>query len=140
MIYEGFRQRILGDEDLGALLATKFFPLAAPQGVNPPYVTFGESSEEGTPSHSGGSGGLCRTIFRIAVWADSYIEARRIGDLIRNLMDGYKGAAGTGTITSCFKSDARDRYAPPQDGGNLGTFGRESDFRVRYEEPAPTLT
>lgn len=139
MIYEGFRYRILSDPDIAAMLAGKFYPLAAPQDVALPYVTFGETSEEGTPSHSGGSGGLARTVFRIAVWTDNYMESRRLGDLIRDMMDGYKGPAGAGTITSCFKSDARDRYAPPMDGGNLGIFGRETDYRVRYVEAAPTL-
>ena len=140
MIYEGFRQQILDDTDLASELGDKFYPLAAPQSAAVPYCVFGETSEEGTPTHDGGSSGLCRAVFRLSVWTNNYMESRRIADLIRNRMDGYAGTAGAGTITSCFKSDARDRYAPPQSGEDIGIFGRETDYRVRYVETRPTLT
>lgn len=139
MIYEGFRTRILSKPELAQMFNTKFYPLAAPQTAALPYIIFGEMGEEGSPSHDGGSSGLCRTTFRLSVWAENYIEARTIAEDIRDLMDGYKGPAGSGTITSCLKTDARDRYAPPQSGEDIGIFGREVDYRVRYVEVAPTL-
>jgi hypothetical protein len=140
MIYKQFRQRILDKQAIAQAIGTRYYPLAAPQSASLPYIVYGEMGEEGQPTHDGGSSGLCRMTIRLSVWAENYDEARDIGELIRLLMDGFAGTAGTGTITSCFKTDQRDRYALPQSGEDMGIFGREIDFRVRYSETAPTLT
>lgn len=140
MIYQQFRQRILAKQSIAQVIGTRYFPLAAPQSASLPYIVYGEVGEEGTPNHDGGSGGLCRMTIRLSAWAENYDDARNLGESIRMLMDGYRGTIGGGTITSCFKIDQRDRYAPPQSGEDMGIFGREIDFRVRYSETVPTLT
>ena len=139
MIYEGVRARLLTREALVGLVGQRIYPLFAPQGAATPFMVYGEVGMESTPSHSHGGGGLSRTLFRLTIWSTSYSEARNIANMVRDILDGFKGAAGAGTITSCLRRDERDKLDLPQSGEEAPLYGREADYSIRYEETEPTL-
>lgn len=90
-----------------ALVGTRIYPQAAPQGTTADYVTY-EASKNPIQDH-GGSGGLYRARISFLCHAATYANAKALAEAILAALDGRRGTiqgVAVGAILSEMEADA----------------------------------
>jgi len=112
--------------DFIAEVSTRLFPRRLPQEPVLPAATYMRVSTRAGHDLSGPDG-LPRARFQFTAWAKTPLEARRVGESLRRILDGYKGYVGTTWIDACFWAGDRD-----VDDNTTGRAGVANDFLVHY--------
>lgn len=73
-----------------ALVGTRIYPQAAPQGTTEDYVTYELVTGRPVQDH-GGSGGLHRARVSFLCHAATYANAKAVATAIRAVLDGFRG-------------------------------------------------
>lgn len=75
-------------------IASKIYPLRAPDNATDPYAVYQVISDPRHNSHSGSSGyGVAR--IQVRFWSTSYDTAKTLCEALIAAADGYKGSFGT---------------------------------------------
>ncbi len=91
-----------------ALVGTRIYPQAAPQGTTADYVTYELVSGNPIQDH-GGSGGLHRARISFLCHAATYANAKALAEAILAALDGRRGTiqgVAVGAILSEMEADA----------------------------------
>ena len=112
---------------LTALVATRVYPLAAPQNVTAPYLTYRRVSAI-RESAMGADANNVTARFQIDVWASSFASARNVAEQVRLAMQRWTNATGT-TVDDTFIENQIDLYDP-----EIDTFHIAVDIRTHYRE------
>lgn len=104
-------------------------PKVAPQNVTLPAITYELVSDPRGNTHQGPDGTV-QARYMVTVFAKSYLEAKTISGQIKNALQGFKGAMGTGVVVaSVFAAGGRDLF--DQD---LRIYHIPQDFFFHYRE------
>jgi hypothetical protein len=109
------------------------YPVDAPEGVAPPYVTFArvgttrELTLEENVENVVGS-------FEVVIYADSYLEAKEIADSVRQSIHNFSGDASGVTIELSALTDEVDGSPVYLDGRDRPTYSVEHSYSVHWIE------
>jgi hypothetical protein len=136
MMHNDLRDYLLADATLFALVNTRIFPAVIPQGTLFPCIGYMEVSTTRFLALDGPTG-LAQWQMAFASFAETYQQAKAVGDAIRKRLDGKskltQGATYFGAITMASELDGFDAEA----GVNAATPGLHrvvQDFRVTFNE------
>jgi hypothetical protein len=107
---EALFARLTGFPALAALIATRVFPLAIPQGTVKPCVYY-ELIDTDAESAMGTDDGLEASYFEITIVADSYSSMTAVKRQIRKALQRYSGTIDGFVIEDCFVEGADEAYA-----------------------------
>lgn len=133
---EGLYSRLSTYAGLIALTSTRIYPLAIPQDVALPAVTYQRIS--GVRDYAMGvQSVVVRARFQVTSWDDSYSGVKAVAEQIRLALSDYSGAPGGCTFD--WVRFENDTDIPPvnETGGETGVFGVASDYFIWYREAAP---
>ncbi len=83
-----------------ALVGTRIYPQAAPQGTTADYVTYELVTGRPVQDH-GGSGGLHRARVSFLCHAATYANAKAVATAIRAVLDGFRGTMQGVSVGAC---------------------------------------
>lgn len=126
MLEEALYVRLTGDAAVTAIVGTAVYPQAAPQNLEPPFITYARVSAERLRSFDGPSG-LARPRMQVDCWAAGYRQARQLADATRRALDGWRSPAD-GVPGAMLESD-RDLHEPEN-----GLHRVSMDFFFWHEE------
>ena len=122
-----------------AVVSTRIFGVKRPQKIRTlPAITF-ERMNGGHDHTLSAAAGSAIPRFRIRCWAATYVAADALAEILRNVMQGYRGTMGSTTVQSVILDDEFDEYEESEDGSDQGVFGIAHDYLIRYVESVPTL-
>lgn len=119
---------ITDDESCAAQIGTRVYPLVIPQNAELPAVCYQTITTQRQYTHDGPS--LTPSArMQITIKAASYGDAVVVANLIRNLLEGYKGTVSEVQIAGVFLDNEYDGF-------NLDTrsYTVRQDYRIQYYE------
>lgn len=111
----------------------KAYPAYVPKDAVVPFVYFIRSSTEREHDLIGPCG-LPVATFSVAVFAGTYLQAKKIADMIRRAVDNFSGAAGDFTVHQTRLTGEADGSPEFFSGEDVPTYNVEMAFDVRFEE------
>jgi len=93
-IKEALGTYLQGYAALTALVGTRVYPGAFPQGTAMPAVTFSQISNPTIPHTGGSDGALQRPRFQITCWGDNYDDPDIVAQVVRTALTDYSGTMG----------------------------------------------
>lgn len=94
---------------------SRIFPIVLPKGVQLTSIVFTRISGEGDYTMQGRSG-YVRPRYQIDAWAKTPPEAVSLSNFIKDALDGYSGAMGSGAnavdVQGIFCAGEREDYDP----------------------------
>lgn len=128
-IRPALRSFLIADAGISSAVGgNRVYPLRLPQGDQGPSIVYQRISDVGD-HHMDGPTGLARPRFQIDAWAQTADAASSLANLIKNRLDGHKGATGSTTIQGAFFDSMREGYDPES---KLFYVGQ--DFFIWYAE------
>ena len=118
---EALHGLLASDATVAALVAARIHPVAAPQDVPRPFITFRTTAQlpfapiTGPPS-------LARSRVIIACWGEEWTDARGVADAVLARLDGYDGTDVIQSARLVTKAEGLDP--------DSGYFGRQLDFSI----------
>lgn len=109
------------------------YPLTAPEGAAPPFVTYGLDTVE-RPEQTAGLTGFADGQFVLQVYADSYSAVVAASNALRATLHNFSGTAGNVTIDRTYVSGPVDRDYITLEGRDRPTFVRELTVDIRWRE------
>lgn len=103
------RSFLLADPSIAAVVVNRVYPGQMPQGVSATSIVYTRISGGGD-YHMQGLSGFARHRYQIDAWALKADSAASLADLIRDRIDGYRGAMGAVTVHGIFFQDQREDY------------------------------
>lgn len=116
-----------------AAAAITVWPMAAPEGTQPPYAIYGLDSVE-RPEQTSGLTGFADGQFVLMVYADSYSEVVAKTNAIRAALHNFSGTGSGATIDRTYVAGPVDRDYVTLDGRDRPTFVRELTVDIRWRE------
>ena len=112
------------------------YPLAVPEGVIPPFVTYGQAGQEDlqTLDEGVGSATLVQGTYSVAICADGYMQAKQLARLIRAAIRNFTGDAGDITIHMAAITGQQDGDAVFMEGRDVPTYIVEQTYAITWEE------
>lgn len=132
---QALQSYLSGYSGLTALISTRVYLMAIPQGSTLPCLTYQRIStpRELTMQSSGATGDLAHPRFQFDAWATTYASAKAIIDQVRAALNGKTGSIGTSpyalTIRAALVEDERPSFDP-----NTNLYRCQSDFIIWQEE------
>ncbi|MFO7537616.1 MAG: DUF3168 domain-containing protein [Chloroflexota bacterium] len=127
-IETALRTLIVNDEDIGALIGERCYPLRIPQDVERPAIAYRRISGKRVVSHSGPSN-LARPRFEFECVASRYSDLVALANGLRRLLDGRKHTVAGVEIQAGFIENEADDY-----GDVAQLYGRRLDFFIWHRE------
>lgn len=133
-VAEGLRAFLLADPAIsskvgGSRIHPVKLPNSVPAGPSVVYNLISESSDR----LSSGASGLVTSRYQLDSWASSYLEARDLGLLIKDRLNGYRGLMGTGANQVNTQGVFSETANPDYDSG-LNLYRISRDFFISYDE------
>jgi len=104
------RARLVAYTGLTALIATRVFPQALPQGTLKPCLYYEQADTETLPA-MGTDDGLESSYFEITVVADSYASMVATRRQVRKAVQRWRGTNDGFTIHDCFVDGTDEAYS-----------------------------
>ena len=136
-VRHGLRAYLLGDSAISIVVgATRIYPIKLPQGQILPSIVYSRISGLGD-HHMEGPSGLARPRIQIDCWAQSADAADNLARLVKDRIDGFRGAMPWGEnspeeaiqVQGIFFESEREDY---DDAVKL--YRSSKDYFVWYEE------
>lgn len=140
----GIRALLLGSGSISAAVDSgasaspryRIFPIKVPQGERRTSIVYSRISNVGD-HHMQGASGLSRPRVQIDCWAPTANAASELADLVKELIDGFKGSILWGeaspeeaiVVQGIFFDSERDNYDAAID-----MYGVSRDYIVWFEE------
>jgi hypothetical protein len=128
MIEQGIRTLLISDPTVAALIGVRAYSNFMIQNPTLPAIVITKISGEDRYSTTGSTGPSTGR-WQIDCYGNTVAEARELSDAIKNVLSGYKGAAGDETIQGSFLENEIGSYD-----FELKTYRRKMDFIVNYKE------
>lgn len=114
--------------DISAIVGERIYPLTAPQGIQPPYITYQSISTlpENTMS---GSSGLYHKRIQFNLFASVYEQVVDLFNKLTQILNGLKGTIGNTCIGHCFLENDVDDYQPDEK-----IYQKATDFHFLYSD------
>lgn len=130
---EALQAYVVADESISAVIASRMYPVFAPESAASPYLVYRVLSTQREYTMSGPTGTAQPTI-KITCWADTYPAAKALARLVRSRLDGYRGTMGGISVRRIFLNDESDAFEPSPELLQRQMFGRELDFEIEHHE------
>lgn len=117
-------------EDSAECLA---YPVEAPEGAAPPYVTFGRSSTSRQLVLSDSVANVVG-VFDVSIYADSYVQAKELADNCREGLHNFSGMAEGVTIEMSALTDEVDGSPEYLDGRDKPTYSVNHTYEIHWVE------
>lgn len=91
-----------------AICGQRIYPTKAPQGTQLPIVTY-TRSDNNNPQTMRGPSSLHRTTLSVDAWADTYADAKRLADALRNVLSGWHGNMDSVVVQGVFYQGDSDQ-------------------------------
>lgn len=116
-IRPGLFSLLAADSAVSALVTasgiSRIFPIKLPQGTKLASVVFTRISGDGDYTMQGPSG-YTRPRYQIGCWAPTADAAAQLANAVKDVLDGFKGAIGTGAnsivVQGIFVAGEREQY------------------------------
>jgi hypothetical protein len=109
MIEAAISYILLNTSAITALVSSRSYPIAIPQGTALPAVSFSRiSTERGL--HHGGPTNVSKALFQLSAWALTALEAKSIAHELKKAFHGYTGTAASQKIFIALAVDERDLF------------------------------
>jgi hypothetical protein len=135
----GLYSYLISKTAITALVATRIYPLIAPEGAAYPFLIYQRISTQ-HEHNMAGSSGLATATVQLDAYSDTYAEAKSIGNAIRTALDGYRGSMGGTFVSRCHIGDERDLLDITNVADEFGSFRWSADFKIAYHESIPTFS
>lgn len=119
---------VTGRPAVSALIASRFYPVAAPQEPTAPFAVYARSGASRDRSGSGPTGAV-EASYAITCWSKTYPEAQAAAKAIRDALDGAAGPWSQVAIGLVQADDVRDDF-----NADLQLFGRVVTVTIQYQE------
>lgn len=133
MIEQAIQSMILADASFNAIAGNAVFYNKAPQKAALPYVILSRISAQRILSFAGYSG-LTAPRVQVDCYATTYTQVRKMADVIRLAINGFRGTVLGKEIQGVFLEDDRDSYEPPEHGDEVGVHRVSNDYFVWFKE------
>lgn len=136
------RDHLAGSDNIANEFSNRMFPDVAPQGVEHPWINISDLTNE-PEYYLGGEAGLHTTVIQVDVWTDGSgkrAEANRLGELVRNRLNGYRGQFGAGCTGTARMIRNNTVTAPPVNGSDQHRWRVSMDFEVIHTADVPDFT
>ncbi len=104
---QGIINLLLADANVARLLARRIYFVTAPQTASPPYAVVSRSAADRAYSFTS-AGHLTRARLEICVFDKTMLGASRVGDLIKEALDGFQGISSGVDLQSIVLLDEND--------------------------------
>lgn len=109
------------------------YPLTAPEGASPPFVTYGLDQAE-RPEQTSGLTGYADGQFVLQAYADTYAGVVSLSNALRAALHNFSGTGSGATIDRTYVSGPVDRDYVTLEGRDRPTFVRELTVDIRWRE------
>lgn len=109
------------------------YPVEAPEGVAPPYVTFARTSTARDIVLEGSFGGVVG-VFEVTIYADAYVQAKEIADAARQAIHNFSGQTSDITIELSALTDEVDGSPEYLDGRDRPTYSVNHTYEIHWIE------
>lgn len=138
-IHAAIREKILSISGVSALVGTRVYPDAGPQGVTFPYVVITRTDCNRHRATNRAAMKSAESIYGVTAWATSRAGASALSELMMadtTGLDGFAGVMGSGdnavTVQIATVDNISDGYEAPQSGGELGSYATSFDLKIRH--------
>lgn len=138
MIAQAIRTYLLTKSTVTDEVSTRIRPDALVQDETLPALVIQETSSDHEELLNG-AGGISHSSITIACYAATRIKADQVAEIIRQVLHGYTGSAGSQTIQASQLEDRAVGYLVPNDGSDVGLYVNSLDFRITFTETIPTF-
>lgn len=128
MVEAGLRSYLTTHPEVSALVGTRVYPLALPQGVTLPAVTYQLIASVRQPAYDG-IARLTQARFQIDCWAETYASLVQLARAVTGALDGYEGPLGDAVAHEVRIVSAVDGREP-----ETALWRRTIDVTVWYSE------
>jgi hypothetical protein len=142
-LLKDIRDHLQESADINDAFADRIYPEVVPQGVAYPFINLSELSN--SPEESlGGEIGTHETIITVDAWTDGSggsAAAKRYGEMIRNMLSGYKGRLGEGVWCNGAHLIRNQVLAsdPAQPGSDVHRRRVSQDYRIFHSADVPSF-
>ena len=109
------------------------YPLVVPEGAALPWIVYGRNATQ-RDLVLGGVSNVPMGTFDVAVYADSYADAKGYADEIRAAVNNFNGTVGDLTIEAVMLTDERDGDPVFFDGRDVPTYAVQQTYTIRWQE------
>jgi hypothetical protein len=131
---------LIADADVLARVVHRIYFMVASPTHGDEYIVLHVVSDDHVSSMAGGSG-LTTQRVQVDCWAKTASHADEIEALVHEAIGNFSGTLGTGantvTVGNCYRNGARDVYVPPNDKSAYGTYCRQADYMITFNESIP---
>lgn len=112
------------------------YPLHRPQTSSLPCIVYSVEGETRAPGLTGKVGAVDARI-KLSFFSTIAGDASALQESVRLVLDGNRGTFGEMFVGAILLDDDSGSYVQPGEGSDVGTFVRESVYRVLYRETIP---
>lgn len=138
------RDHLITDSDIVTAFGGRIYPDVVPQGTAYPYINLSDVSS--SPEYDlDGEVGTHISIVTVDVWTDGTgrrAAAERLGDLVRNMLSGFKGQFGDSGqwCSGCEMQRNNILASDPLPGSDEHRRRVSMDFQITHSASVPTFT
>lgn len=138
------RDHLQTDSDVSDAFGDRMYPDVVPQGTAYPYINL--SSISNSPEYDlDGEIGTHVSIVTVDVWTNGTgrrAAAERLGDLVRNMLSGFKGQLGTEGqwVNGCAMIRNNILAGDPLPGSDEHRRRVSMDFQITHTAAVPTFS
>jgi hypothetical protein len=103
---------------------------SVPQATPAPYLVIEQLDGEGISSINGGQTGDEKGLARVHCYSTTATAAQQLAQLVGQLLDCFRGSAGSIKVQGIFQTDAQAQFPPPTHGDEAGNPVTVKDFEV----------
>jgi len=120
---------LTGDPGVAALIGTRLYPDAAPQGAALPYAQYDQAGREQAMTHDGPVD-LNSYLMGISMFAASKAGAKSLARAVRAALNGSRSSAGGLRLLGVLDESEDGDSDQPLDGGEQGRFSCSATYRI----------
>ncbi len=121
-------EKLTGNPEIAAVIASRMYPVALPQTPTVPAVVYFFDNAASTNSMTGPSGHGSATM-RVDSWADTADEAKDLAEKIKFILNGWKKNVPEGAVQGTFFKGEKDIF---DDDKSL--YSTQQTYLIHYKE------
>lgn len=127
------RNALMSDASITSLVGYRIYPHLAPATATLPFLNWRRTAITREQTFAGPMG-VPRVSVEIAVFAETYLEARKIADAMRAVLDGYTGSFDN-TIVRQTLLDSEDDNVVSLDGSEVpNAYAVTQNYDILWQE------